>query len=454
MKKSIVYIALVAVVILAVGFIVMRQTAKQEAYQPLKERTAKLAVGDEWTKTKTLADNLFTQLNQNKEAKTTPDTKTLLKLAEIYIQEGRITGDHLYYDQAAMKLVDDALAIDSASFEALSYKSMIYLSGHHFTEGLEYATKAQQANPYNAFVYGLLTDAHLELGNYDEAVKMADKMVSIRPDLRSYSRVSYLREVYGDYPGAIDAMKLAVAAGYPSLEETEWARVQLGHLYEYTGNIDSAKLQYLTALAYRPDYPYAYAGLARLEQQQKNYAAAINYYLMADSIVDNYTFQNELIDLYAESGDTKKMEETLELVLDKLNKHASEGTEDNDIGHYADLELAYVYVKTNDFDKAQEHALREWNRRPGNIDVNELLGWIYLKTGKMEDALKHIDMALKTGSQNPMLMSRAAIIYFKAGDIEKAKQYKELALKNKPNYSPSLQQELTATVGAADMVSQ
>ncbi len=44
---------------------------------------------------------------------------------------------------------------------------------------------------------------------------MLNRMVSIRPDIRSYSRISYLREIHGDIPGAIEAMELAVEAGAP-----------------------------------------------------------------------------------------------------------------------------------------------------------------------------------------------------------------------------------------------
>jgi hypothetical protein len=38
-------------------------------------------------------------------------------------------------------------------------------------------------------------DGNVEMGNYDSAVAFADKMVALRPDLTSYSRVSYLREI-------------------------------------------------------------------------------------------------------------------------------------------------------------------------------------------------------------------------------------------------------------------
>ena len=50
-------------------------------------------------------------------------------------------------------------------------------------------------------------------GNYEEALKNADQMASIRPDLRSYSRVSYMREIHGDRDGAKQAMKMAGDAG-------------------------------------------------------------------------------------------------------------------------------------------------------------------------------------------------------------------------------------------------
>jgi hypothetical protein len=47
------------------------------------------------------------------------------------------------------------------------------MSQHHFADGLDVAHKAQQVNPYNAYVYGLLVDGNVEMGNYDTAVYYA-----------------------------------------------------------------------------------------------------------------------------------------------------------------------------------------------------------------------------------------------------------------------------------------
>jgi len=144
------------------------------------------------------------------------------------------------------------------------------------------------------------------MGNYKAAIENADKMVSIRPDMRSYSRISYLREIHGDYPGAIDAMKMAVDAGPPGDESTEWTRVQLGHLYENTGDLKSAEMSYLISLQYRPGYAYAIAGRARIAVAAGDYNKAIAYYQQADSLVNDYSFKDQLAELYSLTGQKTK----------------------------------------------------------------------------------------------------------------------------------------------------
>ena len=53
-------------------------------------------------------------------------------------------------------------------------------------------------------VLGIMGDAQTELGRYDQALATVQRMVDLRPDLASYSRVSYQRELHGDLPGAGD----------------------------------------------------------------------------------------------------------------------------------------------------------------------------------------------------------------------------------------------------------
>ena len=74
------------------------------------------------------------------------------------------------FDKAALKYVNDALKIDSNDFDGIILKSLLYLSQHHFADGLALAEKAKSNNPYNSYAYGLAVDGNVEMGNYNAAV--------------------------------------------------------------------------------------------------------------------------------------------------------------------------------------------------------------------------------------------------------------------------------------------
>ena len=420
MKKRTIYIAILLVFVIAVIGIIVKYNSGQEAKQsetyPLLPRKGEMAKSADWKNVQTKADQLFSTLKQNPD-----DVNASLKLAALYIQEARETGNYVYYDKAAMKYVNNVLKADAKNFDALVYKSLIYLSQHHFADGLDVAHQAQQINPYNAYVYGLMVDGSVEMGKYDSAVAYADKMNSIRPDLTSYSRISYLREIFGDYKGAIEAMTRAVEAGGRGDEHTEWTRVQLAGLYEKVGDYTAAANLYNESLSMRPDYAYALAGLARVATAGGDYNKAIALYQKADSLISDNSMKEELVELYKITGDTKKADALSQEVIDELSANAQAGKTDEAIGHYADRELAYAYLKVNDTDKALEHAMQEYNRRPENIDVNETVAWVYYNKGEYAKALPYLKVALKTNSKNPVLLSRAGLIYFKAGEKDLAK---------------------------------
>jgi tetratricopeptide (TPR) repeat protein len=333
------------------------------------------------------------------------------------------------------------LKLDSLNFEALTYKSLIYLSQHHFADGLALAEKAQKLNPFNAFIYGLLVDGNVEMGHYDSALANADRMESVRPDIRSYARIAYLREIYGDYPGAIEAMKMAVNAGGQGDETTEWTRIQLGRLYEKTGDLKNAEMNYMVALTDRPDYPYALTGMARIAVAAKDYSMAINFYRKADSIINDCSIQEEWADVYRLAGQTARADSLTNLVITKLNKDEQSGQNDESIGHYADRELAYAYLKVNNYEKALEHALLEYNRRPDNLDVNETLAWIYYCKKQYADALPYLQASMKTHSENPVLLCRAGLIYAKSGKPNEARAFLQKARLTDPDMVALLRKE-------------
>lgn len=365
---------------------------------PLMERKGELASAAEWGKTK----EKVAELNQ-KIAKDARDVKSRLQIAVIYIAEARVTGEHPYYYPAILKILDGVLAIDSRNFEAHVYKASVKMSQHQFAAAKEIAETAKNINPDNAYVYGILTDANVELGNYEEAVKMSDKMQELKPSLESYSRASYLREIYGDYPGAIQAMKMAVEAGLPGSEPQCWSRKTLGHLYEKTGKWDEAEKQYQQILAVRPSYAFALEGLAKVEKNRKNFKKAFELLDQASAIMPEFSFEEEKGDLYTVIGDKTKAAEKYKTVLSML-------TEDEQSGHISSLEKCRIHGKMGDYEKAMEEAQKEYKARPANIDVNQAMAWVSFQLNKPSEAKEYIKIATRTGSRDPELLEKSASI--------------------------------------------
>ena len=135
MKKTKLYFFILTVFIVAAGAIIISYSIKQKdkasQVYGLAERTGELAKGAEWKNVQAKAKTLLDAIAKNPE-----DTSSKIRLVALFIQEARITGNYMYYDVAAMKYVNDILTINPNSFNALVFKSLIYLSQHHFADGL------------------------------------------------------------------------------------------------------------------------------------------------------------------------------------------------------------------------------------------------------------------------------------------------------------------------------
>lgn len=375
---------------------------------PLFQRKGELARAAEWGKTQAKVEELKQKLAQNPN-----DLKARLQLVTIYLAEARITGEHPYYYPAVLKMLNGVLSLDPTHFEATVFKASVKLSQHEFAEAKVLAEKALKLNPDNAYVYGVLVDANVELGKYEEAVAMSDKMQHLKPSLESYSRASYLREIHGDYPGAIEAMKLAVQAGLPGSEPYCWSKNTLGYLYETTGQLAQAEREYREILALRPSYAFALRGLAKVYREQKKYDLALATLDSAARIMPEFSFHEEMAELYAAQEKTEQARKKYAEVVEMLGEDARSG-------HRVDLELCKTYTAAGLLDSARVYGLREYARRPDNIDVNHALAWVYFRQKDLAKAREHLRLALRTGAKYPELLTRAATIN-KGLEPEKAK---------------------------------
>ncbi|MBK7428114.1 MAG: tetratricopeptide repeat protein [Saprospiraceae bacterium] len=352
-------------------------TENLEAFPKLLDRPENIKMGKEW-------ENVTNEYlsYRDKILKDDQELESRLRLAQLFIVEARVTGEHGHYYPAALQVCDDVLERSKENkdmyFMASTVKAGVQLSQHDFTGALKTGQEALAINPLNAQVYGVLVDAYVELGEYDKAVEMADKMVSIRPDLRSYSRVSYLREIYGQMEGpenAFDAMNLAVDAGFPGTEESAWTRLTLGYLYWNYGRQEEAKEQFEIILDQRPNYPFAIAALGDLAMEMNQKEEAEKLLTQAAAIIPEVGFYESLALLRKEQGNETEYQK----LVTEVNKMY---TDDVATGHNMSMEYINYYLHvTPDLDKAMEYAQIEYKTRSKNIDVNRLLAEIYYKKG-------------------------------------------------------------------------
>ncbi len=374
------------------------------------------------------------------------DPGPYLKLAEAYILQSRISGNSAYYQAAVLqvlnKLIDAGSSTEDQRFMAYMYKSNVLFGMNRFAEALDAAEQGLKLGDGNASVWGAAADANVELGHYAEARKAADHMMQLRPDLRSYARVSYLRELAGDMPGAIEAMAQAMESGVPGLEPSEWARVQLGDLCLNTGKADSAQFLYRASLQFRPGYAPAQAGLARLAMYRRDYGTAILQMDSALRSMNDPLYYAQLATICQLAGKGTKAADALQAALRYMKNEESEIPGNMDPKPNYAREYALIYRAARNYAKALEYARADQKLRPENVQANQLLAWMLFLNGDAPAALPLIRKSLATGWKNPELLMQAAWIYRGTGDQAKYEALRSEALQVNPLADPVTEAEV------------
>lgn len=347
------------------------------------------------------------------------------QLAAAYIKKARNTGD-FSLNAKAESAIDKALQIDAEDISAQKLKASLHLTFHRFDEALKAGKELQQKFPNDAFVYGVLTDANVELGNYKEAVEAAQKMVDLRPNSNSYARVAHLRSLYGDHNGAVEAFKTAARTADPQDKEAQsWCLVQLGDELWKNGKYVEAEKVYDEALFNFPNYYLALAGKGRVRAAQNDLETAVKFLNDANNRVPNVETAILLGDIYTKQGNAEKAEQQYELVEIIEQK----------IGVNNDQKrLALLWADRNlKLDEALAITKREYELRK-DIYTADALAWTLYKKGQPAEAKTAISAALNLKSNDARILYHAAMIEKDSGNKAEAKKMLETALKLNPKF--------------------
>ncbi|MCW5852563.1 MAG: tetratricopeptide repeat protein [Anaerolineae bacterium] len=355
------------------------------------------------------------------------DQRSLSTLGSAYLQKARETGDPSYYGRAEQAL-QRALALQPDDVDTLNALGVLALARHQFREGKVLGEQAWALNSYRAFTLGVLGDAEVELGEYDAAVQTFQQMVDLRPDLSSYARVSYIRELYGDVPGALDAMRRAVNAGGPATENVAWTQTQLALLYFNAGNLPAAEIELRTVLALHTGYVPALAGLGRVYAARGQWDDASLLLRQAVDVMPMPEYVILLGDVYTAAGRPDEAATQYALVRAIQQLHRANGVE-------LDMESALFDADhDHDLPDALVRARAAYAQRP-SIHAADVLAWTLYKAGQPAEAQPFMQIALRLGTRDALLYYHAGMIALANGDRAEAQRRLAAALDINPYFS-------------------
>ena len=363
-----------------------------------------------------------------------------VQLAQLFQQEARVTGKHHEYIPKAFWLLDQALKVAPGDFDATATKASLLMTLHRFGEARVFAQQAITGSRRSAFARGVMCDALVELGLYDLAVKECDTMLAIRPDIRSYARASYLREIHGDIAGARRAMEAAADAGMFGQENRAWALYALGVLYLQSGKPDTAEYIFKGILEERPDYPFALSGMARAEYFRGNTDEALRLLTRAAEITPDHIYLEQIADIERSTGRVREAGGVAKIVLASFEQHENDGW---------NIDREYALFCANHGINAAEslrRARREYDRRPDNIDALDTYAWVLYKNGDAAGALPLIERALRLNTQSPDMLFHAAMIYRANGNHALEQSRMRGAMSASPSVNPLYSGEIRSAV--------
>jgi len=349
--------------------------------------------------------------------KTPKDFEAYNALALALSRRARETSDVSFYAQAEEAL-QKSFAISPDNFDGQRIHVWLLLGKHEFAAALDAAKKLNQKTPDDVMLYGFLTDANVELGNYKDAEAAAQWMLDLKPgNMPGLTRAAYLRELFGDIDGSLDLMNMAYHSTPPGeVEDGAWIVTQMAHLKLATGKIDEAEKLSQQALAMFPGYHYALGNLAKVRIQQKRYNEAVELLKQRYQAAAHAENLFDLAEALQLAGRTEAAKKAFAEFEQKSLLETNRGDNSN-------RELIFYYTNyANEPAKALHVAQREYARRH-DVYTLDAYAWALHVSGQNTEARRQIQTALAVGIRDAKLFHHAGEIVLSLGDRASAEHY-------------------------------
>ena len=336
------------------------------------------------------------------------DLAASVLLSDALLRLSRASSDGRTASRAA-DVLNAALKDNPGAYDAMRMLGAIDLSLHRFKDALEVGRRASEMRPQDAWNYGVIGDALLELGDYDQAFAAFDQMMQLRPSPAAYARVAYAREISGDLTGALGAMQTAFQASPVTDPESQaWYATQVGELFLKLDRLGDADREFKRAVFVYPQYPLAVVGAGKVKAARGDRDGALAVFVDQLSRTPTLDLASRIGDLHAQAGRPAEAEHYYQLAEDLAGPVPTQ-TEAN---------LA-LFLAERDRKLPEAVSIAESiARMRHDIWTDHALAWSYFKVGRLHDAEASITRAERTGSRDERLRAHGEAIRAATGHVK------------------------------------
>ncbi|MBV6414113.1 MAG: tetratricopeptide repeat protein [Xanthomonadales bacterium] len=297
---------------------------------------------------------------------------------------------------------------DVFSVASLELEASVALGGHRFAEALELTEHALAQDPVDANLWGIRSDALLELGRYAEAAQAAREQMRLWPGAAAQARAAYFQWLAGNVEAAKRDLVVALRgrdARTPAFNAWLWS--EIARIYLHEGAYADAATMYARSLAELPGFPPALIGAARVALAQRRVSEGEAFAREALTTAPSVEAAIVLGDALAAKGETAAAE--------------TSWRQAEDLGRRGDALGLARFLAERGRDPAR--ALRLLQRQAlgrDSLELREALAWAHYRNGDCRSAASALAPLRELGVRDARLRLHAAIIEAECGDVARA----------------------------------
>ena len=344
-----------------------------------------------------------------------------------YVQQAKVTVNSDFYPRADGALRTSLTINTDDNFLAYAGLAALANARHEFATAKAYAEQGLAINSYSDILYGALSDAETQLGQYVEASAAVQKMVNLSPDTSSLSRASYTSELRGDTVQARTLMQQALDDA-PTGSDKAFAMYYLGELDFNSGDFNGALTYYRSALDASPSDSASLAGKAKAEAALGQNLTALDDYAALVQRTPEPSYLIEYGELLQSLGRTAEADKQYAVFGTTQQLFEANGVA-------PDSTPSLFYADHGDPARALENAEKGIATRPFVV-MYDAYAWALHRNGRDVEALAAVNTAMEPGMKNPLFHFHKGMIQVALGHLADARLELTTALQINPKFNP------------------